>query len=115
MIRTLNIMALLIAFVLAAALYVAKNDVKHAQSRLSALQTKITDTREAVQLLENEEAFLENPDRLARLAEAHLGAVPLRNAAEMTPEQALIELQDEIEAASTLASLSEPPLLEPAR
>lgn len=93
MIRALNIMALILALVLAGALYVAKNDAKHAQARLENLQTQIAQTRESVRQLENEQAALENPERLARLAQEHLGMVPVSDAAVRSADQAAAELQ----------------------
>lgn len=93
MIRALNIIALILAFLLAGALYVAKNDAKHAQARLEHLQTQIVQTRESVRQLENEQAALENPERLARLAEQHLGMVPAKDSALRSPEQVAAELR----------------------
>ncbi len=91
MIRALNLIALLVAFILAAALYVVKNEVKHAQSRLLNLQAQVSEAQNEVLLLEKEEAVLESPARLARLAEQHLGMVPMTEEAKRTPEQALRE------------------------
>jgi len=93
MIRALNLMALVVAFVLSAALYVVKNDVKHAQARLINLQVQVSEAQEAMLLLEKEEAFLESPTRLARLAEVHLGMVPMVDAAKRSPGQVLSELK----------------------
>ncbi len=110
MIRALNLMALMIAFVLAGALYVAKNDVKHTQARLVNLQTQIAEAREAVQLLENEEAFLEAPGRLAELAETHLGVAPMTATARSNAQEVLVQLRTERPAPSggtTFASLPE--------
>ncbi|PHR60544.1 MAG: hypothetical protein COA47_07200 [Robiginitomaculum sp.] len=95
MIRALNLMALMIAFVLAGALYVAKNDVKHTQARLVNLQTQISEAREAVQLLENEEAFLEAPGRLANLAETHLSVAPMTATARSSVQEVLAQLRSE--------------------
>lgn len=93
MIRALNIIALILAFVLAGALYVAKDDAKHAQARLQSLQTQIAQTRETVRQLENEQAALENPERLARLAQEHLGMVPVSDAALRSADEAAKELK----------------------
>lgn len=98
MIRVLNLVALIIALILAAALYVAKNDVKHAQARLGQLRDEVASARAAVQLLENEEAYLEGPARLARLARTHLALVPVSSQIKQEPEVALSELQAEMAA-----------------
>lgn len=101
MIRVLNLVALTIALILAAALYVAKNDVKHAQVRLGQLRDEVASARAAVQLLENEEAYLESPDRLARLARAHLDMVPVSSEIEQQPDAVIRDLQAEMAAMIT--------------
>ncbi|VAV97442.1 hypothetical protein MNBD_ALPHA06-94 [hydrothermal vent metagenome] len=98
MIRILNLVALGIALILAAALYVAKNDAKHAQARLVELRDEVASARAAVQLLENEEAYLEAPDRLARLARTHLDLVPVSSEIEQQPEMVIRDLQAEMAA-----------------
>ncbi|MBL4595675.1 MAG: hypothetical protein JKX99_03750 [Robiginitomaculum sp.] len=113
MIRTLNWMALGIAIILAAALYVAKNDVKHAEVRLSTLQADIASAREAVLLLETEQAYLERPARLAHLAEARLGLVPVLASSLRGSADAYDELQNELRVAAIIATTAVPPTRAP--
>lgn len=111
MIRTLNAMALAVAFLLAAALYVVKNDVKYAQERLANLQMEVVQAREAVLLLEKEEAYLESPARLASLAQTHLGLVPMSQMAARDPSAALKQLQAEAPTSLAGASMASLPLV----
>ncbi|MCF6292944.1 MAG: hypothetical protein L3J04_06065 [Robiginitomaculum sp.] len=79
MIKTLNVLAFTVTCLLAGALYIIKNDVEHSQDRLARLQVEVLETRKAILLLEKEQAYLESPTRLAGLAQAQLGMVPMTN------------------------------------
>lgn len=109
MIKTLNVLAVTVACLLAAALYVIKNDVKHSQARLLSLQIEVEETRKAVLLLEKEEAYLESPTRLSALAKTHLGMVPMTNVSAHKSEEVLVSLRVGVVPELIPASLVESP------
>ncbi len=61
----------------ALALYQLKYEVAELEAEHAALTKELAAEREAVHVLEAEWAFLERPERLAKLASAHLDLVPL--------------------------------------
>ena len=72
MIRTLNVIALVVAVALAAALYIAKTEAKSAQERLETIQAQLAEERRQINVLNVEIAHLEEPDRLRQLARQYL-------------------------------------------
>lgn len=84
MIRTLNVIALVVAVALAAALYIAKTEAKSAQERLETIQAQLAEERRQINVLNVEIAHLEEPDRLRQLARQYLGFEPLDPAREIT-------------------------------
>jgi cell division protein FtsL len=83
-IRTLNVIALVVAVALAAALYIAKTEAKSAQERLEAIQAQLAEERRQINVLNVEIAHLEEPERLRQLARQYLGFEPLDPAREIT-------------------------------
>ncbi len=81
MIRAFYALATVITALLALALYVAKTEAQSAQQRIAQLQNGITGELAQIAQLENELAYMERPERLKALAQAHLQLRPL------TPEQ----------------------------
>ncbi|WP_300555807.1 hypothetical protein [Maricaulis sp.] len=84
MIRTLNVIALVVAVALAAALYIAKTEAKSAQERLETIQAQLAEERRQINVLNVEIAHLEEPERLRQLARQYLGFEPLDPAREIT-------------------------------
>jgi cell division protein FtsL len=83
-IRTLNVIALVVAVALAAALYIAKTEAKSAQERLETIQAQLAEERRQINVLNVEIAHLEEPERLRQLARQYLGFEPLDPAREIT-------------------------------
>ncbi len=92
MIRALNTIALVVAVVLAFALYKAKTEAHAARERLDALTVMVEEERRAAAVLRAEIAFLERPERLRALAARHLGLEPTDPDREVDMEQALLAL-----------------------
>ncbi|MBL1431630.1 MAG: hypothetical protein COA60_009035 [Robiginitomaculum sp.] len=108
MIKTLNVLAFTVTCLLAGALYIIKNDVEHSQDRLTRLQVEVFETRKAILLLEKEQAYLESPARLARLAQAQLGMVPMTNLSAHRSAEVLSSLTEDVVAELTPVALIEP-------
>ncbi|WP_300531574.1 hypothetical protein [Maricaulis sp.] len=100
MIRTLNVIALVVAVALAAALYIAKTEAKSAQERLETIQAQLAEERRQINVLNVEIAHLEEPERLRQLARQYLGFEPLDPAREitMTDLPLLVDRREEDEA-----------------
>ncbi|MBL4616108.1 MAG: hypothetical protein JKY46_00290 [Robiginitomaculum sp.] len=107
MIKTLNVLAFTVTCLLAAALYVIKNDVEHSQDRLARLQIEVQETRKTILLLEKEQAYLESPARLSGLAQEHLGMVPMTNLSAHRSAEVLASLTDGVVPELTAAALVE--------
>ena len=73
MIRFINALAVIVAFVTAVGVYKAKTEAKAAQAEVAELQEELEDQAQALRVLENEVAVLERPERLGRLAKEKLG------------------------------------------
>lgn len=65
------------AAVAALILFAVKQDVRLMEQRLVALHRDILDHQEALHILNSEWSYLNRPDRIATLAERHLGLAPL--------------------------------------
>ena len=77
MIRALNFLALIVAAVLAVALYVAKTEAQGSQQRLAEIQAELAEERRQINVINVEIAHLEDPERLRTLARRYLGFEPL--------------------------------------
>jgi cell division protein FtsL len=77
MIRALNVLALIVAAVLAVALYVAKTEAQGSQQRLAEIQAELAEERRQINVINVEIAHLEDPERLRTLARRYLGFEPL--------------------------------------
>lgn len=76
--RRLSVPALLGLFALLfAVLYLVKYEVQAVKDRNAALRAQIAEEEESLRILEAEWAFLNQPSRLRRLAEAHLMLQPV--------------------------------------
>ena len=83
MIRIVEIVGVLVAAVLLAALYVAKSGTANDQEKLAQLQAELARERGRISALDAEISHQEEPENLRRLARAYLGFEPVR------PEQEL--------------------------
>ncbi|MEE2566060.1 cell division protein FtsL [Hyphobacterium marinum] len=83
MIRALNALALMVAAVLAVALYIAKTEAQGSQERLAEIQAQLAEERRQINVLNVEIAHLEDPERLRVLARRYLGFEPLDPAREV--------------------------------
>lgn len=92
MIRAVNSIALIIAAVLAVALYRAKTEAHDARERVANLAVMVEEERRQAAVLRAEIAFLERPERLRVLAQRHLGLEPTDPAQEVVLEEVLLAL-----------------------
>lgn len=83
MIRFVEIVGVLVAAVLLAALYVAKSGTASDQEKLAELQAELARERGRISALEAEIAHQEDPENLRRLARAYLGFEPVRHDQEL--------------------------------
>jgi cell division protein FtsL len=95
MIRALNVLAFIVASVLAVALYIAKTEAQEARERLADIRTELAEERRQINVLNVDIAHLEDPDRLRALARQYLGFEPLdpRREVAMSDLPLLIEPQ----------------------
>lgn len=112
------------AAVAAFVLFAVKQDVRIMEQRLVALHRDVLDHQEALHILNSEWSYLNRPDRIATLAERHLGLAPLTGqqiirvedlplrAAAPTPGAGDVPAAPTIEAAATSAA---PPIPIPVR
>lgn len=75
--RRTTVLAVLLAGALSLALFAVKYEVQDLEDELLELNRAIVADRQAVHVLEAEWSFLNNPDRLNRLARRHLGLAPV--------------------------------------
>lgn len=74
----LNTMIYCLCFAVAAyALYMVKFSVQNLQREVAVTKAQLAQEKEALHLLNAEWAYLNRPERLRRLADAHLDLVPL--------------------------------------
>jgi len=74
----LNTMICCACFAIAAyALYMVKFSVQNLQREVATAQTQLAQEKESLHLLNAEWAYLNRPERLRRLSDAHLNLVPL--------------------------------------
>jgi len=83
MIRFVEIVGVLVAAVLVAALYVAKSGTASDQEKLAQLQAELARERGRISALDAEIAHQEDPENLRRLARAYLGFEPVRHDQEL--------------------------------
>lgn len=76
--RRSTVFFILIAFVLGIANYSVKQQVVSIEHNLILTQSEIHKAEESLQLLSAEWSYLNEPNRLQLLVEAHLGAMPLK-------------------------------------
>lgn len=71
-----NSAAVVLALLLAVALYRAKSEADAVRARVDMLEAKIAHTRVETKVLAAEGAVLDSPARIERLAKRHLNMVP---------------------------------------
>jgi cell division protein FtsL len=74
--RWFHILGAALALVLVVALYRAKTESQQARARVAALEAEIAQLRVDNRLLAAEEALLDDPARIERLARSRLGVEP---------------------------------------
>jgi len=77
MMRPLYIAAFVVAAMLTYGLYSMKYEVQRLESKLLSLQTNLGSERKALQVLRAEWSYLNNPERLQKLAARHLELTPV--------------------------------------
>jgi cell division protein FtsL len=75
--RQATALCLLLALALAAVLLTVTHRVRGLEEELGSLRSSITAEQQKVHVLQAEFSFLAEPERLRRLAGAHLGLVPV--------------------------------------
>ncbi len=75
--RRTSLILVLMAATVSVSLFVVKHEVQDLDDRMHALDRDIVRTKEAIHVLKAEWAHLNQPDRLRRLAGAHLELGPL--------------------------------------
>ncbi|MFC4350029.1 hypothetical protein ACFOW6_00585 [Fodinicurvata halophila] len=75
--RIFFVFMMLAAVVAMAALFQVKHEVQQQERRLKALNEQILRDQEAIHILKAEWSYLNDPERLARLAERHLDFQPM--------------------------------------
>jgi hypothetical protein len=78
--RASALLVLLALGVAAAAMYQLKYEVAALEAERRAMARQLTSERQAIHVLAAEWAYLNQPERLAELAERHLDLVPLEAA-----------------------------------
>ena len=111
MMRPLYIAAFVVAAMLTYGLYSMKYEVQRLESKLLSLQTNLGSEREALQVLRAEWSYLNNPERLQKLAARHLKLTPVSlhqitaltrlPLKEVPPE---VEDQDQVPAMSSVST-----------
>jgi len=74
--RLFNIGGALLALLLIVGLYYAKSEARAARERVAELEAELARLRLETDLLAAEEALLDNPSRIERLARRHLEMAP---------------------------------------
>lgn len=74
--RLFHLLGGVLALVLVVALYRAKTESREARARVEALQQEIARLRTENRTLAAEEALLDDPARIERIAQARLGVAP---------------------------------------
>lgn len=74
--RVFNVVACIMALVLVVGLYRAKSEADSARRRVEDLEAEIARLRTETRVLAAEEAMLDNPARVERLADRYLGLKP---------------------------------------
>lgn len=77
MIRGTTLLSLLIGGLLAVFVFAVKYEVQDLEAELNALNRSISKERRAIHVLIAEWSYLNEPGRLARLADQHLGLQPI--------------------------------------
>lgn len=75
--RQATLLCCLVVAALAVVLMAVKHQVQRLEEDLVALNQKIATERQAIHVLHAEFSFLAEPERLRRLAAAHLGLAPI--------------------------------------
>lgn len=98
------------AAVAALILFAVKQDVRLMEQRLVALHRDILDHQEALHILNSEWSYLNRPDRIATLAERHLGLAPLTGRQiiriEDLPLRAAAPVPDDAPASPTIEAVA---------
>lgn len=74
--KSFNIVAGALIVLLAIGLYKAKSEADIAREHVSKLETEVAAARAQIKTLSAEAAYLENPDRVEKLARKELGLKP---------------------------------------
>jgi cell division protein FtsL len=77
-VRQTSALCFILAIALAIVLLTMKYEVQSLKDELGALDREIVRERETIQVLHAEFAYLTQPERLNRLANAHLGLAPVQ-------------------------------------
>ena len=77
MMKSLYFAAFLVAVTLTYGLYSMKYEVQRLESKLLTLHSQLATEREATQVLRAEWSYLNNPERLEKLALRHLDLIPV--------------------------------------
>ena len=77
MIRLLNIVSFMMTVVLAVVLYTVKYDAQASIKRIKTLKVELRQEAETINILRAEWSYLNQPDRLQRLAKRYTELVPL--------------------------------------
>ena len=95
-----SLFALMVLVVMGSFVFVIAQRMHHAQTQLHRLQARITVEQENLRVLQAEWTYLNNPDRLEKLAVAEFGLVPMdgRQYAALTAVPT-IETMDQVELA----------------
>ncbi|MBK8177081.1 MAG: cell division protein FtsL [Rhodospirillales bacterium] len=76
-VRQATALCLLLAVALAVVLLTVTHQVKGLEEELGSLHESIADEQQTIHVLRAEFSFLADPERIRRLASAHLGLVPI--------------------------------------
>jgi cell division protein FtsL len=87
MLKTLNVILIVVVLGLAFLLYSLEHRMRGGERAVAGLAQQIAEERETIRLLETEWSFLARPQRLERLAREHAGKGPLTPAQILSPAE----------------------------
>ncbi|MEM9495645.1 MAG: hypothetical protein AAGA09_06540 [Pseudomonadota bacterium] len=94
MIRITTIFLCLLLAVAAAGRYRAEEEVRNTRSDIREIETDMVKERRAIQMLRAEVAYLENPERLAKIADAKTALRPTESRQIMTADEFVASFGD---------------------
>ncbi|MEQ1931590.1 MAG: hypothetical protein ABL957_13825, partial [Parvularculaceae bacterium] len=100
-VRATMILLCLLLLAAAAGRYKAEVSVREAREELKELEDAKMQELSGIQVLRAEVAYLESPDRLARIAARHTDLAPLAGSQLMTADEFLLALGESAEGAPT--------------